>query len=216
MYKAIIYARTSKKTQKIERQISDLNEVARKENYKVVKVVEEKISGTTKNEKRKGVSELLNFITNNKVDIVLTSEVSRLGRSPFETNKIVEELTQKGIPIYFHSYRIVTLIKDENGLYKRNPLAMILFNILNEFAFLEKEVLIERINSGLAEAKRKGVKLGRKVGTKKTKEEVLKQYSKLAADLRNGLSLNKAMKIYCVSKGTVIRVKRFVKDIHPQ
>lgn len=207
-YNAVIYARTSKKTQNIGRQIADLSEVARKEGYDVVKIVEEKISGSAKNEKRKGVSELLNFVANNKVNIVLTAEVSRLGRSPFETNKIVEELTQRSIPIYFHSYRIVTLIKDERGVYKRNPLAMILFNILNEFAFLEKEVLIERINSGLAQAKRNGVKLGRRAGTKKSNEDILKQYSKLAADLRSGTSLNRAIKLHNVSKGTVIKVKK--------
>lgn len=208
--KAIIYARTSKKTQNIERQISDLTEVARKEQYKIVKVIEEKISGSIKNEKRKGISDLLDYVKTHQVDIVLTSEVSRLGRSPFETNKIVEELTQTSIPIYFHSYRIVTLIKDDSGIYKRNPLAMILFNILNEFAFLEKEVLIERINSGLAEAKRKGVILGRKTGTTKSNSDVLEEYSKLAKDLRNGLSLNKAVKIYNVSKNTVIKVKKLL------
>jgi DNA invertase Pin-like site-specific DNA recombinase len=210
--KAIIYARTSKKTQNVERQISDLSEVARKEDYEVVKVIQEKISGSTANEKRRGISELLSFIEMNKVDIVLTSEVSRLGRSPFETNKIVEELTQKTIPIYFHSYRIVTLLKDDKGIYRRNPLAMILFGILNEFAYMEKEVLIERINSGLAEAKRRGVVLGRKVGSKKGKDELLKHYSKLARDISAGVSLRKLIKIHEVSKGTVIKIKKLLSS----
>lgn len=208
--KAIIFARTSKQSQKVERQIADLTDVAKKENYTVVKVIEEKISGSTKNENRKGISELLEYVENNKVDIVLTSEVSRLGRSPFQTHKIVETLTQKQIPIYFHSYRITTLIKDKDGVYKRNPLAMILFHILSEFAFVEKEVLVDRICSGLAQAKRNGVVLGRKKGTTETKKQLLKKYSKLVIDIQNGISLNKCMKLHDVSKNTVIKMKKIM------
>jgi DNA invertase Pin-like site-specific DNA recombinase len=208
--KAIIFARTSKKTQNSERQISDLSEVAKKENYDVVKIIEEKISGSTKNENRKGISELLSYIENHPVDYVLTTEVSRLGRSPFETHKIVEALTQKNIPIYFHSYHIITLIKDEKGNYKRNPLAMVLFHTLSEFAFLEKEVLIERINSGLDEARRRGKVLGRRVGTVENENDLLRKYSKLIPDIKAGISLNKCVKIHDVSKNTVIKIKRML------
>ena len=208
--KALIFARTSKKTQNVERQISDLSEVAKKENYNVVKIIEEKISGSTKNEHRKGICELLAYIENHPVDYVLTTEVSRLGRSPFETHKIVEALTQKNIPIYFHSYHIVTLIKDENGHYKRNPLAMILFHILSEFAFVEKEILVERINSGLEQARRNGKVLGRKVGSTENKNDLLRKYSKLVPDIRAGISLNKCMKIHDVSKNTVIKLKKML------
>lgn len=208
--KALIFARTSKKTQNVERQISDLSEVAKKENYNVVKIIEEKISGSTKNENRKGICELLAYIENHPVDYVLTTEVSRLGRSPFETHKIVEALTQKNIPIYFHSYHIVTLIKDENGQYKRNPLAMILFHILSEFAFVEKEILVQRIFSGLEQARKSGIVLGRKVGSVENKNDLMRKYSKLIPDIRAGISLNKCMKIHDVSKNTVIKLKKML------
>lgn len=208
--KAVIFARTSKKTQNMERQIFDLMEVAKKENYNVVKVIEEKISGSTKNEHRKGICELLAYVESHTVEFVLTTEVSRLGRSPFETHKIVETLTQKNIPIYFHSYRITTLIPDEKGLPKRNPLAMILFHILSEFAYMEKEVLIERINSGLDEARRKGKRLGRKSGSTENTNDFLKKYSKLIPDIKAGISLKKCMKLHGVSKNTVIKLKKML------
>jgi DNA invertase Pin-like site-specific DNA recombinase len=208
--KAVIFARTSKKTQNVERQISDLLDVAKKENYDVIKIIEEKISGSVKNEKRKGISELLSFIETQRADIILTTEVSRLGRSPFETHKIVEALTQKNIPIYFHSYRITTLIANEKGELKRNPLAMILFHILSEFAYVEKEVLIERINSGLDEARRNGKKLGRKSGSTENRNDYLRKYSKLIPDIKAGISLKKCMKIHAVSKNTVIKIKKML------
>ena len=44
--KAVIFARTSKQSQKVEWQIADLTDVANKENYTVVKVIEGKISGS--------------------------------------------------------------------------------------------------------------------------------------------------------------------------
>jgi len=208
--KALIFARTSKKTQNVERQISDLTEIAKKENYDVVKIIEEQISGSTKNENRKGICELLTYIESHPVDYVLTTEVSRLGRSPFETHKIVEALTQKNIPIYFHSYHIVTLIKDEKGQYKRNPLAMILFHILSEFAFVEKEILIMRIFSGIEQARKNGKILGRKVGSVENKNDLMRKYSKLIPDIRAGISLNKCMKIHDVSKNTVIKLKKIL------
>ena len=158
------------------------------------------------------MSELLSFIENNKVDIVLASEVSRLGRSPFETHKIVETLTNKNIPIYFHSYQITTLIKDEKGTLKRNPLAMILFHILSEYAFYEKEVLVNRINSGIAEARRQGKILGRRKGTKESKDNILKKYSKVLPDVKTGISLNKCMKIHGVSKNTIIKLKKLLAE----
>ena len=122
----------------------------------------------------------------------------------------MEALTLKNIPIYFHSYHIVTLIKDEKGQYKRNPLAMILFHILSEFAFVEKEILVERINSGLEQARRNGKVLGRKVGSVENKNDVIKKYSKLIPDIRAGISLNKCMKIHDVSKNTVIKLKKML------
>ena len=56
--KAVIFARTSKQSQKMERQIADLTDVANKENYTVVKVIEKKISDSTKNENWKGIESL--------------------------------------------------------------------------------------------------------------------------------------------------------------
>lgn len=87
---------------------------------------------------------------------------------------------------------------------------MILFHILSEFAYMEKEVLIERINSGLDEAKRKGKKLGRKSGSTENKDAFLKKYSKLIPDIKAGISLQKCMKIHDVSKNTIIKLKKML------
>ena len=75
---------------------------------------------------------------------------------------------------------------------------------------MEKEVLIERINSGLDEAKRKGKKLGRKPGSTENKNDYLRKYSKLIPDIKAGISLKKCMKIHSVSKNTLIKLKKLL------
>ncbi len=104
----------------------------------------------------------------------------------------------------------IPVMPDEKGLLKRNPLAMILFHILSEFAYVEKEVLIERINSGLDEARRNGKKLGRKSGSTENRNDYLRKYSKLIPDIKAGISLKKCMKIHAVSKNTVIKIKKML------
>jgi DNA invertase Pin-like site-specific DNA recombinase len=87
---------------------------------------------------------------------------------------------------------------------------MILFHILSEFAFVEKEILVERINPGLEQARRNGKVLGRRVGSTENKNDIMKKYSKVVPDIRAGISLNKCMKIHDGSKNTVIKPKKIL------
>ncbi len=72
--------------------------------------------------------------------------------------------------LYWHAQGIETLLP--NG--KRNPAAGIMLALLAEIARSEVETLRERINSGLAEARRKGVRLGRPPATKIDRQEFLR------------------------------------------
>ena len=112
----------------------------------------------------------------------MVSEVSRLGRSTVEVLQIVEELTQLGVSIYVQNFGIETL---KNG--KRNPVAQFMFTLLAEFARLERETLRERILSGMDEARRQGVTIGRPVGATEDKAVFLKKYAAVARQLRAGL-----------------------------
>ena len=93
------------------------------------------------------------------------SEVSRLGRSTVEVLQIVEELTQLGSSSYVQNFGLETL---KNG--KRNPVAQFMFTLLAEFARLERE----RILSGMDEARRQGIRIGRPAGTTENKADFLK------------------------------------------
>lgn len=72
--KVVIYARVSTLAQEYDRQIDELKDYAKRMNYQVVKVFSEKISGAKKIADRNALSELLDYVRNNKVDKVLIYE----------------------------------------------------------------------------------------------------------------------------------------------
>src|SRR5271156_5881178 len=74
----------------------------------------------------------------------------------------------------------------------------IIIAIYSELAQEEKRILSERIKSGLVNARHKGKQIGRPEG-KQEDDVILKKYTRLATDLRKGLSLSKCQKLHAVS-----------------
>jgi DNA invertase Pin-like site-specific DNA recombinase len=77
----------------------------------------------------------------------------------------------------------------------------------------EVEVLRERIQSGLEEAKRKGVRLGRPVGSKVPTDAVLKKHQDIVRNLKNGQSVRNTQKITGKGMSTVQRVKALMVSL---
>ena len=202
MQQAIIFVRVSKKEQDYQRQVEDLRAVAQSQAVQVVAEISEKISGAKRNQDREGIQQLLELSRQGAIQKVLVSEVSRLGRSTVEVLQIVEELTQLSISIYVQNFGLETL---KNG--KRNPVAQFMFTLLAEFARLERETLRERILSGMDEARRQGVAIGRPMGATEEKAVFLKKYAAVARQLRAGLSVRKTAKLCDVAINTVRKVK---------
>jgi DNA invertase Pin-like site-specific DNA recombinase len=202
MQQAVIFVRVSKKEQDYQRQVEDLRAVAQSQAVQVVAEISEKISGAKRNQEREGIQQLLALSRQGAIQKVLVSEVSRLGRSTVEVLQIVEELTQLGISIYVQNFGIETL---KNG--KRNPVAQFMFTLLAEFARLERETLRERILSGMDEARRQGITIGRPLGATEETAVFLKKYAAVARQLRAGLSVRKTAKLCDVAINTVRKVK---------
>lgn len=80
--------------------------------------------------------------------------------------------------------------------------------LLAEMARSEVERLRERINSGLAEARRKGVVLGRPTGTTLAREDFIQKHKDIVRLVKAGQSVRNAAKIAGKGVSTVQRVKR--------
>jgi DNA invertase Pin-like site-specific DNA recombinase len=82
-----------------------------------------------------------------------------------------------------------------------------MFSLLAEMARAERETIVERIKSGLEEAKRKGVKLGRKPGSGLESSALLAKHRDVVKHLTSGQSIRHTAAITGKGVSTVQRVK---------
>ena len=95
---AVIYARVSSigDRQSTDRQVKDLSDYAVYQKMEVRKVFEEHISGAKKNDERPVLCEAIKYCKDNRIDVLLVSELSRLGRNAFEVLASVKDLLEIG------------------------------------------------------------------------------------------------------------------------
>lgn len=203
-----ILVRVSTDKQTTNRQKSELLAYADSKGFSVVEVVEETISGRASTLDRTGLKRIEKLAEAGKIKKVLVHEVSRVARTNSTLHRFVEHLEEHGVSLYWHSQSIETLLP--NG--RRNPAASIMLSLLAEMARNEVEVLRERINSGLAQARRKGVVLGRPKGSTMTTEAVLSKHADLVRLLKQGQSIRNAGKISGKGFSTVQRVKKILNQ----
>jgi DNA invertase Pin-like site-specific DNA recombinase len=198
-----ILVRVSTFKQETARQVSELQNYAESRGYNVVEVCSETVSGRADEDTRHGLRRVEELACAKKIAKVLVHEVSRLGRKSSVTQKFVETLEENGVSLYWHAHSVETLLP--NG--KRNPAAGIMLALLAEMARGEVETLRERINSGLAEARRKGVILGRPRGSRLSSKALLEKHQDIVRQLRAGQSIRNAAKISGKGISTVQRVR---------
>ena len=206
MKKAVIYARVSSigDRQSTLRQVLDLTQYATTNGMGVVVIFEEHISGAVKNEERPVLCECLDYCITNAIDSLLISELSRLGRNVDEVLANVKRCKDNSLNIYFQKENISIFQADGS----KNPFLNIFISVLGTCAEMERENIAFRLNSGLKRYKEAGGKVGRKVGSIKTKEQKQEEYNKVIRSLRGGKSVRDTAKICGVSVSTVQRVKK--------
>ena len=91
---------------------------------------------------------------------------------------------------------------------KENPYLAVMVSVLGVCAQLERDNIYYRLSSGRKLAIEKGVKMGRKVGSVKSKERKEEEYSKVIRSLKAGKSIRDTAAICGVSVSTVQRVKK--------
>lgn len=206
MKSAVIYSRVSSlgDRQSTERQVRDLTEYANRNEVKIVKVFEEHISGAKRNDERPVLKECLQFCDNLDVDVLLVSELSRLGRNVDEVLATVRYCKDRNLNIYFQKENLSLFQADG----QKNPFLNIFISVLGTCAEMERENIQFRLQSGRKQYVENGGRLGRKVGSTKSREKKELEYSKVIRELRRGTSVRRAAKLCDVSVSTVTRVKK--------
>ena len=206
MATAVIYARVSStgERQSTSRQVADLTNYASLNGIEVVEVYEEHISGAKRNEERAVLTECIDYAIANSVDVVLFSELSRCGRAVWEVLDTIRTLKDNGINAYFQKEGLSLF--GSNG--KENPYLAVMVSVLGVCAQIERENIAYRLNSGRKLAIERGVKMGRRVGSVKSREQKQEEYNKVIRSLRAGKSIRDTAAICSVSISTVQRVKK--------
>lgn len=149
--KVIGYLRVSTEGQDLENQRFGILDLAHKNKWHV-QFVEEKVSGKVSYKDR----ELGKTIeTLRQGDILIVTELSRLGRSMTEIMRLLSDLLEKGIRVY----AIKGNYKLDNSIQSK-----IMTMVLCMAMEIERDLISQRVKEALARKKKEGVKLGRPKG----------------------------------------------------
>lgn len=206
MKKVVIFARVSTTIQDYERQVNELTAVANSNNWNVAATFCEKVSGAKKNAERKELSKMTDYVRTNNINMVLVTELSRLGRDTLQVLEVIEQFNKLGISLFIQNYHIETL--NDNGTI--NTMSQFLITILAEVARMERKTIRERVESGYKNYRANGGKVGRKEGYRKSDFDMKEQYAEEIRLLRKGISLRNISKITGTSINTIRKCQNFI------
>jgi len=191
------YIRVSTDKQTIDNQRYEINKFCAKNNLTVEHWIEETISGTKSPEKRL-LGSLLAEVKSG--DLIICSELSRLGRSLFMIMSILNHLMLNGVRIW--------TIKDNYRLGD-NIQSKVLAFAFGLSAEIERDLISQRTKEALARKKSEGKVLGRPSGKKSTKVKLSGCEDDIKILLARHFSKAAIGRIYGVNRMTV---DSFLKD----
>lgn len=145
-----IYARCSTDSQNPDMQLSELREYASRRGLQIVGEFTDIASGSR--DDRPQLNKVLALAKQRKIDALLVWKVDRLGRSLRHLVNTISELEAVG----------VAFLSLKDSLDFSTPAGRLMFNVIAAMRQFERDLIRERVKSGMANAKRKGIKLGRK------------------------------------------------------
>ena len=182
MSKTIAYIRTSTDKQDLNNQKLEIFEYAKKHQLQVNDFIEMSIS-SRKTSKERRIDEMLSAL--NDADILIVTELSRLGRSTAEVIGLINELLQKQVR--------VIVIKQQLDIKQHDMTSKVMITLFSLFSELERDLISLRTKEALASKKRQGIKLGKPKGTLQ-KSKFDNDADKVKELLALGLSIRKIAK----------------------
>jgi putative DNA-invertase from lambdoid prophage Rac len=152
---------------------------------------DEGVSGKVCANQRPAFKELLSKIR--KGETLVVSKIDRLGRDSIDVLQTVKALGEAGIKV---------IVVQLGNTDLTSPTGKLLLMMLSAVAEMERDLIIERTQAGLARVKSEGKKLGRKSKTTDAqREEIIKR-------LDNGDSVSSLARDYSVSRANIINIRQ--------
>ena len=188
-----IYCRVSTADQSCDRQERDLRAFAKRAGFEIVAVFKETASGA-KNDRAER-NKVMALARARKIDAILVTELSRWGRSTQDLVQTLDDL---------HGWKVSVLAQTGLSYDLGTASGKLMRTIMAGLADFERDLIRERVKSGLQAAKARGVVLGRKEGQRPSDKK-----AKKVPDLhREGLSYRLIGRNVGLSKNTVMEIVR--------
>ena len=172
--RAAIYARVSTSDQSCGRQVADLTAFAERGGYEVIDIFRETASGTKAS--RTARNKIMRLAQAREINSILVTELSRWGRS---TQDLLETLDQLA------GWKVSVVAMSGMTFELDTPHGRMMATMLAGIAQFERDLLSERVKSGLAAARARGKKLGRQPGQRPKSDKLAPQVVQAVADGRS-------------------------------
>ena len=146
-----LYLRVSTDRQTTESQAVELRDYCARRGWKEVVEYSDKTSGAKFT--RSGLDALMRDVRRGRIEAVVAYKLDRLGRSLPHLAQLISEMTAHRVALVVPGQGIDTSAS--------NPASQLQINILMAVAEFERDIIRDRVRSGLRAAKARGVRLGR-------------------------------------------------------
>ncbi len=187
-----IYCRVSTTDQTCARQERDLKAFAKKAGYKIVGVYRETASGAKDNRAER--KKILDLAQARKIDIVLVTELTRWGRSMLDLFHTLQDL---------QAWEVSLVAQTGLQFDLRTAQGKLIASLMAALAEFERDLLRERVRSGIAAARKRGVVFGRRLGQRVKADRHTPRVLKLVGD---GQSYREISHRLGISKNTVLDI----------
>ena len=188
MPRTFAYARVSTTGQTTENQIQEIE--AAGFHVEPRRIVTETVSGSTAIAQRPGFSKLMDRLEAG--DVLIVTKLDRLGRDAIDVSSTVKALAGMGVRVHCLALGGVDLTSSAGTMT---------MNVLNAVAQFERDLLIERTQSGLNRAKAEGKTLGRPATLSERQKQAVRD------ELAAGVSVSALARKLGTSRQTVMRAR---------
>lgn len=190
---AIYYRISTSGKQNIASQRYEVERFLKEKGYDVQKIpvyCDEGISGKTTI--RPDFQRMIKDASHGKINCIVVYKLDRFSRSAGTAIKLLIDLDEKGIAF-------MSATQPALNLGHQNPFRLTMLSAFADIAEIERETIVERVKSGIAAARKRGVKLGQPNKIDAKREQIM--------NLKDaGLSLRAIAKQVCLSLGAVHKV----------